>query len=1242
MEKLLGQKRLERIILINSSTFRYAEVYVDGNTHISGDNSSGKSTFLQIETLFYTGDSSAKALGIGDGKLPFAQYNLKMNNSYIVYEVRRSNDPGDRFLVFLKNSNWPSFQFFDCPYSKDIFIDENGTAYDNLENVKNAALRLHPGLDMRQARGRKEYIDVLYGWRDGTAGKIRSWEKFSLTTCRGIDRPHEKITNLLKMLLNLGKVQGDVLKEMIVSSMGSTAKPFDVRVEQERASQLMREYSCIRSWTSDPNMLAKQKQYQKTYEAYLKERIEFEQYPGKAKYARNYYAEQITEISKERDAAQADLDAFVKAMTGRRETARQIIDALKDRRSRLQGDFDKIAPKRESYSGLMPLLPLMESAVQKRESLALARERLEDLTGQSASLKEKFDAQKEDLNAKFRIRKAEVETAVAQKEAEATGRKNAISESVEEERDAEEKRHTDMIRLLNEKKDRLAKLVSDGKIEKQRILNSHPKGEDLKKLSEREGVLSREIRQLEKDIAELEHSISASENEKKNAPAAVRLGFSDSIHDKEDALKAARRNRDELVGKLGAFDGSLAEWLSRNVEGWNRTLGKVLSEKVLFNQGLSPEKTSSNPDSVYGVRLDLSGLSPTETDPALLKERLDNAIIDCEKAEKALQEEKDRAEAMVRQKVEEIEKRIAEATEQHGKLSDKKTSQDGVLDTVKAQIASLMDEERRIVKEEADKKQAEIDVNLKELEQVKGEIRKENDGYDTFCKGLRNRKETLQKEIQKDFEDYEKGLRDALIKDKEQLDAELRQIDADLAQALSEKGVDADRVKAIQDEIDKLDKQVKDIEANEPLYHGYLKDKADYFDHESEWAASLASLTDSIRKNEDDEKRKVEEEDRVAKTKEDLVKEREGEIVESKTQVAAVDQYYAENRQEDFANAMPIETDETAEAIVEKDKGAEGRIDNQLNVLKLCWSTFRNILLDFGIKRFFPAAADCQDIGTDPRAQQDVYEFITEDLISTHCKAWNTAAVPFVSGIAYQATDYATDIKKVRETVSGINRLFREYNFTDVIKRIELSVEDVGSDLIALIKRSVEIHEDYCGENDSDRNFLDGSSFNKDFIAFIQDIASNLATCSESQVDLEDMFTLYIEVDEGLNRSGRRRDIKDMGSSGIDTIFKDLLYLLLLTNIRKRCSQDGQGFMVHCPIDEQATLSPSNFNSLMNLANRMGVYILANSPVLPNGTEESFRYAYTFWKRQGSEFTNATNILSFTQMDTADERETES
>lgn len=1242
MEKLLGQKRLERIILINSSTFQYAEVYVDGNTHISGDNSSGKTTFLQIETLFYTGDSSAKALGIGDGKLPFAQYNLKMNNSYIIYEVRRSNDSEDCFLVFLKNSNWPTFQFFDCPYSKEIFVDGNGVAYDNLENVKNAAQRLHPGLDMRQARGRKEYIDILYGWRDGTVGKMRSWEKFSLTFCRGADRPHEKITNLLKMLLNLGKVQGDVLQEMIVSTMGSTAKPFDVEREQKRASQLMREYNCIRSWTSDPNMLARQKQFERTYELYLKEKIIFEQFPGKAKYARNHYVELIGEISKERDEVQAEFAAYDKAIKERREEAEQLIAGLKEQRSRLQGDYDKIADKKNSYLDIISLLPLMEAEPQKREALGLVTERLKDLTGQSESLTMKFEVKKQELNGKYGVRKAEIETAIAQKEASATKRKKDVSDTAEEERSTEETRHSEKIDLLNEKKDRLTRVVNDGKIEKQRIENSHPKDDELKKLSEKEGELSREIRQIEKEILGLGHSIQASEAEKKNAPAAIRLSFSGSIHEKEDALKAAEKKRSELDRKLRSFDGSLAEWLSKNVESWNRTLGKVLSEKVLFDQGLSPEKTSTDADSVYGVKLDLTRLSPTETDPALLKERLDNASLECEKAQKALQDEKDRQEAAVKQKTDEIGKQISDTKEKKEGLEKKKTEKGGVLDVVRAQIESLTSEEKRIVKSEADKIQKEIDANDQERKSVLGEIGKENEGYRRFCEGLKTRKEELQKKIQKEFDDYKEGQESILKTEKEQLDKDLKQIDADLAQALSENGVDAARIEALQKEIVSLEEDVKKIEANKQHYHDYLKDKADYFDNESIWAASLESLSESIRKNEEDEKAKVAEEDRMAREMNQVVQDRIGEIAEAQEEIDEVDNYFAGNRQDDYAAAEPIETDETAEEIVKSGKGADQKIENAVNVLNLCWSSFRNNLGDFGINRFFPSASSCQEMGEDPRAQQDVYEFITENLIAEHCKAWNTAAVPFVSGIAYQATEYATDIKKVRETVSSINRLFREYNFTDVIKRIELSVEDVGSDLIALVKRSIEIHEDYCSESDGDRNFLDGSTGNRNFIAFIQNIASSLTTSERKQLNLEDMFTLYIEVDEGLNRSGRRREIKDMGSNGIDTIFKNLLYLLLLTSIRKRCANEGQGFMVHCPIDEQATLSPSNFNSLMNLANRMGVFILANSPQLPNGTEESFRYGYTFWKRPNSEFTNATNILSFTQMDTPDEKEAES
>lgn len=1242
MDTLLGQKRLERIILLNSSTFRSAEVQVDGNTHISGDNSSGKSTFLQIATLFYTGDSSSKALGIGDGKKPFVEYNLSKSNSYIIYEVRRSNKPDDCFIVFLKNTNWPTFHFFDCPYSREIFVDENKVAYDNLESVKNAAQRLHPGVDMRSARGRKDYIDILYGWRDGIVGKMRSWEKFSLTSCRGADRPHEKITELLKKLLNLGKVQGDVLKEMIVSSMGSTAKPFDVSIQQERAAQLFREYNCIRSWTSDANMLSKQKQYQKTYEIYVNEKTAYDLYPGQAKYAMKYAEESLAETSKEKDEAQSDYDKYTKAAAERQETAKDTIQSLRDKRSKIQGDYEKIDGKRLTYTSLMPLIPLILSAEQKKAAFDIATQRLEDLSGQSNTLTKTFENRKIELNQKFELREAEVTTDIAQKETDSVTRKGEVSDRIEEERAAEEKRHSEKVSLLGEQKESLTKLINNALLEIQKLKNSHPKAEEMKKLTERESALNKEIRSLEGEISTLNNETQAAETEKKNIPTSIRLSFMEDIQTKESEFKKAEEKRDELIQKLRTFDGSLAEWLSKNVDGWNKNLGKVLSEKVLFSQNLSPKKTPGAADSTYGVQLDLSKLSPTETDPDLLKERLDNARHDCDKAQKALQDEKDAMDSAIKQKTEEVDKRIDDNNDKLSKLDGTMKSQSDVLDTVRAQIESLTAEEKRIIEKAVSEKESEKSKNEESLKKVIGDLKAENEGYSDFGKKLAERKKNLQKAIQDEFNKYKTGQEKVLDEEREALKKALLQIDADLAQAISEKGVDPGRIKEIQSEIDSLKNDLDTISKNERAYHDYLKDKADYFDHETEWADALASLAEAIKKNEDDEKLKVEAEEKVAKEKLALVKEREEEIKELDKQIAIVRDYYSQNRQEDFEKAEPIETDYTAETIVDRDKGAKGRLENQVNVLNLCWSTFKNNLQDFGTRRFFPASYACPEIGEDPKAQKDVYEFITENLIQDHCKAWNLAAVPFVSGIAYQASEFETDIKKVRDTVSGINRLFREYNFTDVIKRIELSVEDVPDDLITLIRRSIDIHEDYCKDDGIDRDFLDGSSVNKKFISFIGDIATNLSKNSREQISLEDMFALYIEVDEGLNRSGRRRDIKDMGSNGIDTIFKNLLYLLLLTNIRKRCAEDGQGFMVHCPIDEQATLSPSNFNSLMELANRMGVYILANSPILPNGTEESFKNAYTFWKRQGSEYTNAANILSFNIIDESNESESES
>ena len=212
-----GQVRLEKIVLINSSSFKYAEIPVFGNTHISGNNSTGKTSVTQALTVFYTGDTSKDKLGIDASKKPFLDYNLTSPSSYIIYEVRRSDADSDRFLVVLRKSGGLTFYFFDCPYSPSLFINKDGYAYNSIERVKDAARETFGHeVDSRSVKGKDKYIDVLYGYKNNRelVGGDRSWTKFSIATCSGLDRPHTKFVKLVQMMLLLGNMQGDVVKDI--------------------------------------------------------------------------------------------------------------------------------------------------------------------------------------------------------------------------------------------------------------------------------------------------------------------------------------------------------------------------------------------------------------------------------------------------------------------------------------------------------------------------------------------------------------------------------------------------------------------------------------------------------------------------------------------------------------------------------------------------------------------------------------------------------------------------------------------------------------------------------------------------------------------------------------------------------------------------------------------------------------------------------------------------------------------
>ena len=1228
MESTLGQKRLERIILINSSTFRYAEVIVDGNTHIAGDNSVGKSSFLQIAMLFYTGDPSRNKLGIGDGKLPFQQYHLRYSYSYIIYEVKRSDTPGDCFMVVLRSASWPTFTFFDCPYSRDVFFDENSAAYDNLESVKNAARKKHGDIDIQSIKGAKEYLDVLYGWKNGTPGRKLGLEKFSLCTCPSnvTGRPHDRIANLLQMLLSLGKVQGDVLKKMIVSSLESVSQPFNVNTNREGARELLKQYNTIRNW-SEPVLIQAQERFVKSYKEHSEEKKAYLLYPGQAKYARQIAEENRAEIVTELTKAAADQSAFTEKVKSRREETGNQIRLMNDRLAVLKGNLDTLTKKRNEFASLMPLIPLIESEETKLTDKAFTEGLIADLTKESTSLKESFDKKKDELDKSFVVFEAGINRDVADLQVKASkaikeyaagldedwNKQNAIHKST---MDAIELHFTSANTKVNELKQELVKLEV-----------SHPKEKEISDARQKRAAVKKEIEGINQDIEHFKHEISLAEQAKLGIPDKVKVSHADKKHRLDDAVERLTQQKEEQERKILQYKGSFAEWLDSSVEHWTGTIGKVVSENVLLRPDLSPERNGAG-DNIFGVSLDMSKLSPTQTTPASLKDELQSLKNKLTTAQEEQSAESQAIEAETNALLAEKDSFIQERENEIKAAEDRLTTKKSEMDSFDEMIKGLVHEEELLVKELTDEKNQEIHAAEEELKTVQSDRDKENQDFELYTKSISDRKKDKEKELNGILESDIKLLQDRLEEERTSIEGKKKELDEALAQALSEKGVAPEKIEELQKKLNSIEADLRTINNSRKRYNSYLAAKEDYFDHEAAWIEERENLNTRVATTQKNNDILTKEEDAQALEIEKAIEGIKAGIDECDSDIKAVEVYYGEHRTEEYDAAEPVETDLRAQYIVEADAASQGKIQANEDIMETSWLKFSRNLGEYGMKLFFPASANCLDIKTDEFAQNDVYSFITEKRIDAHILGWNTHAIPFVSDIFYSASYFKKDIESIREIVRDINRTFKANNFTDVIKRFELSVEEVGTELISLIHGSEAIHRDYCDDADEDRNLLDGSSKNKRFIGYIQSLATKLETYGPETIQIEDMFTLYIEADEGMNKSGRKKEIRELGSNGIDTIFKNILYLLMIQNIRKRFAHKGETFMIHCPVDEQASLSPSNFNHLMALANRLGILILANSPTMPVGTEESFKRAYRFYRNPGTDTTRADCLLN--------------
>ncbi|HWY11592.1 MAG TPA: ATP-binding protein, partial [Bacteroidia bacterium] len=76
---------LNRIVEINITNVKYADIELCGNTCFVGTNNYGKTSLQRAILFFYSANS--RGLGIAQSQKTFEEHYFRFENSYLVYEI---------------------------------------------------------------------------------------------------------------------------------------------------------------------------------------------------------------------------------------------------------------------------------------------------------------------------------------------------------------------------------------------------------------------------------------------------------------------------------------------------------------------------------------------------------------------------------------------------------------------------------------------------------------------------------------------------------------------------------------------------------------------------------------------------------------------------------------------------------------------------------------------------------------------------------------------------------------------------------------------------------------------------------------------------------------------------------------------------------------------------------------------------------------------------------------------------
>lgn len=1199
--------KLNKIFYFNNDPFRYGEIDTSGNTLLTGTNGAGKSTAMR-SVLFFYGVKNSSDLGLkkSDGKKLWRDYFYPTENSYTFFQYTGLHH--EMLVMTYRHKNKLLYRFIKLN-SQDTLSLKETVLESNKALMPKELLNLftQKGYEVSEAITNAEtYKAILYGQANS-----KTHPKFTQYALMKTQGDYNLIAKVLPEVFLNSSIRSRTIESAIANSYESDS---DINLSQMHSQIIdtMKQYSSIvafkdelpsrkklekelnqltsqqeRLFTSISNFMMSFNHYKSILPA-LHKKLELE--TQKNEQLCNDGQEHINKVNAERDK----LLGSSKKLDGQLESAEKIADKFKDK------DMPSIIEKVESLQEIEKLI----SNLQKQ---------LDTITGEQGQITQKFSKLRENTRKESITR--------IEKRVQAEDDKRAKSEKLKSELRETLKQDTKSIKLQFKEKSVL--LEKDVKQAEERYTSASNTKLLLNINQFNQKLLAEELA-LQKNSEEIQNSKHALELNKSTITATIKdrelisqkisqiNNESNRIY--EEYKKHINLQIQEQEKLLSPSEGSLLSFIrSQGEEGYDSVITSITKDSVLLQSDLEPSDSKLGQNDFFGITLKTENLKPSSYSLEYIK----NTIASLVKKKEAKKESEEERIAPLLKELTRKENAKSQELLRLNEIGNRLESKLLSLESTNIKLQDSCVALSKSAKENFELAQQEVNAELaqskKSLDLTKRLLNEHisalSDRLLEIEKNTDFQLQALEKDDLKRKEEY--GL---FRKEMElQLTKTLQEIDELENTALSDEGIDKQKVISLKNNIKEQENAHKKISK--------FKQIADEYSYNKEIISSIpqlqAKVKEAAKQYRDANNYAVSEKQKqeALETKQNkLVNALHTEIREAEFQINGVQEKIEQNgiELEKFDN-NPLEFNLSEDLrddihnISNLQRLIEKSIEEISKIVQRVESKLGEHFMDpnNAIFKFHKGYGGDEIIA----AAQDMISFAVDGRFDD-AKILVARQIKMVYSIV--SDNYLDLIKKSDNVSSLITKINKQLKTSieniEIIRNIEMKYEPIIDPVLSALQEitSIDLPIGTQGSLFSTNN--DSKTYTQILKAF-EKLIDSLSKDKRNKIGIVDTFEVQFRVNERGEDSGWVKSRETIGSTGTTIIVKSLTYIALLYTVLKIAKRD-ENSMFHVLLDEIGTLAQGNMRKIVEFANERNILFLNAAP--DSKIPDKFKNIYYF------------------------------